>query len=187
MKDKAKEDFRSRTFNQIEKLDELVQNLSATAKLRSEYPVDHALEDIGPGPEDVEVCPVWDIRWQYDLEEVGNRLFFESIDKLYEMLNSKEGVRMYPRGIYRELIEFSDKCESCNRWKGEKKLRVAIDAKGTPSNAEILVEASGAMKKNTVEFRNEIKAIMRSIKYYENAREENEESFFGSANIKAGS
>ena len=185
MKDKAKADYRVKTYDLIERLDEQVQKLNISAKLSSTTPVDHTTE-LDPF-DNVDVCPIWAISWQLIAEDIGNQSFYSTIDELYDVLNSKEGIRMYPRGLYRELIEFSDKCASCKKWKGVKSLRIAIQATGTLTDNEIQTNAKWGLKRNVDEFRKEIKTIIRSIKFYENERDENEESFLREVGDKADS
>lgn len=172
----SKADFRKKTFQLIEKLDEQVQKLGIFAKLRFAAPSDYTMEEDMDG--NMVESPIWDIRWKVDPQDSNTQSFMATLDELYHMLNSKEGVRVYPRSLYRELIEFSDKCVSCKEWEVIQDLRIAILETGTPTESSVRENARWGLKHKVDEFRKEIKAMIRSIYFYENERDDAEESFF---------
>ena len=172
MKNQAKADIRVKTLNTIEKLDVQVQNLKVgSASTVGEQPVGRDYD----GPTNTEGW-LWEYTWRLDLDDINNKSFFATLDEIYSIINSKEALRKYPRGMYRELIEFSDKCDERRSWiEAQNGNKTIWD--GDDLNQKISEEANRTLASMVKAFRKDIKAVLRSIYFYENEREESEESF----------
>ena len=178
MKDHAKVDMRVNTLRLIEKLDEQVQDLKVGGvKIIRQQPdgphhYDHGI--------DTEVY-MWDYIWRLVPEDVHTQSFVATLDKLYHNINSKEAIRQYPRGMYRELIEFSDKCEKRKSWVESKDGQLNVFGDHNPTQEAAIEDAKRVLQVMVDSFRKEIKAMIRSIYFYENERDETEESFIDEA------
>jgi len=172
MTDKAKADYRARTLELIERLDNQVQGLPVKAELSSTD------GDEKPGfVEAGTIYMTWTFSWQLMPGSVETQSFMATLDELYNVINSKEGVRMFPRGLYRDLIEFSDKCEDRKKWAERSWSNLSVPETQIPTDEEVLKEAEDALRKRVDEFRKDIKFIKRAIFFFENERDESEESF----------
>jgi hypothetical protein len=191
MKDKAKEQYRANIFQLIEKLENIVNVLKVRANRYSPPP--------RPSPRTPEEEALYDMQSQGDAlniqllyrlspDDPNTTVFVDSISELYSSLNSKEGTRMLPRGLYRLLIEFGDKCIARKKWAEGIFDNINIDETEEMSEEEIIKQAAernlNQKKKNFLE---EINVIKREIYYYENERDESDESFFGSSGDNADS
>ncbi len=175
MTNNAIADYRKKTFALIEKLDDLVGNLSIIAETDSEIggPVGGYYEkSLG------EACVEWPILFKLTPGDHDNQLFLAALDEIYNLINSKEAARAYPRGVYRELIEFSDRCIERKKWAKFNGGTITIPESKASEQEEIQKEATASVLPEHINrFRSDIKTVRRAILFFENERDESEESF----------
>lgn len=173
MKDQAKASCRVKTLNMIEMLDEQVHKLKVVS-------VSDVSQEYG-GPHDYDPFENtegyrWTYTWKLNPDDENTKSFVATLDEIYSVINSREALRQYPRGIYRELIEFSDKCEKGKDWIDPRYGDLIVWGDDNPQE-KVLKEAGRRLNAMVNEFRKDIKAMIRSIYFYENERDETEESF----------
>ena len=176
MTNNAKAEFRKKTFELIEQLDEQADNLTVAAELDSELGVPLGIsyeKSIG------QECTTWPIHYRVSKEDPSTQVFLDTLEKVYNMINSKEAVRAYPRGLYRELIDFSDKCAEIIDWVlAQHNGAASLVGTESPQDEDIYKDARSLLK-SRIERRVRIhfKGIRRAILFFENERDESEESF----------
>ena len=178
MTDKAKAQYRAKIYQLIETLKNNIMLLKVETSAPSKYD-DDEYGGIQYGPDDEEYQE-WE--WKYRLDPNDQRTieYMKAVAELEESLYSKEGARYLPRGLYRALIEFGDKCLSCKKWVNWKSMHVGYSVNtGEPSAERLLATSMAAIGRE--QFQSTIKQMIREIYFFENERDESEESFFGTA------
>lgn len=178
MKDKEKVGFRAKTLMLIEKLDGQLQQDYQCECSEPVLECDQFARPLDFG--DPDGCNyLWSYKYHLDPVAPKTIELISIIDELCEMINSREGVRGYPKGLYRELVDFGDKCmalkQSINGLSGS--IRHDSTTK-PPQNGEILDAANKGMRTNMNSYHAVIRTMKRSIYYYENERADSEKSFF---------
>lgn len=174
MKDQAKASCRVKTLNMIEMLDEQVQKLkvASVSDVSQERDGPHDYDPF----ENIEGYR-WTYTWKLNPDDENTKSFVATLDEIFSVINSREALRKYPRGMYRELIEFSDKCEKRKDWIDPRYGYLTVWGDNNPTQEEVLEEAGRHLNAMVNELRKDIKAMIRSIYFYENERDETEESF----------
>lgn len=180
MKDKAKEQFRAKIYQLIETLKNNLPLLKIETNEPSEYD-DPTYEEYGYpniSPDGVE-HQEWQWNYRLDPNDQDTAAFVRALCELEAALYTKEGARFLPRGIYRTLIEFADKCLSCKKWVDWKYMKVNVPVhKGKPSAEQLISWSLSRLERE--KYQETIKQMIREVYFYENERDESEESFFGS-------
>lgn len=176
MTDKAKEQYRVKIYQLLETLKNNISSLKVETRQLSKDDRDEygGVFYVGPNQEEYQKWK-WDFR--LDPKDQHTETFMDALSALDEALNSKEGVRFLPRGLYRSLIEFGDHSLTWKAWSDWSSTGMNYKSDIGPTEEE-LQSTPMATKKWAVA--QQIKQIIREIHFYENEREESEESFLGS-------
>jgi hypothetical protein len=177
MKDNAKEQFRAKIYQLIDALKNNIMSLQVETSQPTIYDND-PMGGIDIDPEGGTTYQMWEWDYRLDPQDKHTVDFTNALTDLDAALYSKEGARFLPRGLYRALIEFGDKILPCKKWiKWSRAKAYFKEKEGMPSVEELKSSSSRDMKK--AHNAETIKQIIREIYFFENERDESEESFFG--------
>lgn len=174
MKDQDKAKYRVHTLKIIEQLDTQVQHLrmGEISMLRKQPGGPHTFDH-----ESNQEGYLWEYMWQLNPIDADNKMFMKTLDEICSIINSRDALRKYPRGMYRMLVEFSDKCEKKKNWMEPRTGYLTNYEESSPSNKDAYEDAKRSLQTMVDAFRDEIKTIIRTIYFFEDERDENDESF----------
>lgn len=175
---------RAKVLEEIEQLAICADKLNAVEVDEIEMlidPFENTPHMVMTGPCEGDEAYQWTYKYRYNPEDNATKQFVDLLSSLYEDINSKDGARMLPRGLFRALLEFSDKCEKCKDWQ-EWHYGKTLEARDVTKLPEEIVKEYASkheLRPKIKKFLEEVKAIKREILIYENERDEKEASFVG--------
>lgn len=176
MKSMTISEYRVGTFKLINRLEELVMKLMLEIEpstLLYEGPRDPEWR----GTELVDVFE-WSVQWKLISDDPDNTAFLSALSELDQKISSLNAPRVYPRGLYRDILEFGDKSnEVRNTWAEKQRMFIAYERSDRVPDDDLQRCVESEFKNMKQAFLKDIKAIKRSILLFENERNEAEESF----------
>lgn len=180
MNEITKKKFRESLYESIEKLEKLAPKLN-TIEIVGSAQIKNTPEGY---PEGIQMEDGMVFEWSTKYKITPNNEyyipFFDTIQKISKAINSKDGALMLPRGLYRMLMKFSDDCVSRMKWKNAQSIGIFTESdKLPPKNETVMKHARKQFDSSIRLFMNVVSSIKREILFFENEKDENEESFFG--------
>lgn len=171
MSNKEKNEYRQRTLELIEELNEKVKHIKPVS-LR------HYKSELGQTEQLDGIYQYWNYDWKIDATQQSAKDFIEAATQVYSMINSGKGAKNYPKGLFRELLEFSDNFEdlSIETKEYEHYIGLHIDIENIEESIKRAIQEkfTELVQKS---FINPINKIKRAILIFENERDESEPSF----------
>lgn len=169
----GKQNHRIKVYELLVGLGNIVPHLKLVTKSLQQDHDELGCEIISDGKEQEFQWSWW---YRLDPEDQHTVAFINALSPLDEALNSKDGARFLPRGVYRSLLEFSDKMDSWKAWAEWHCLNKFFHHNESPSEKTVQFVTIARTKRAAQQ---EIEKVVREIHLFENERREEEESFFG--------